>query len=223
MFYYNPCSEYQGKDLTSKNEEGNTICGTTWKALNVCSNLKLPYPPIGIFLSFNHYNKTNQSSLYSDGKGKAKDWGSFRQTLHWGQSKTGGEISRTCRSGPGPFWIKTYSTVRDMYYPNGINFNNNKWSITCNMSSSLKNHGCLYDKPSNWTDGFKEGEFIEVTHSGVTPGMPQSIGYWLNGFPGGGSGIFLKIGRTHIANNKVDCLFTLLLKLQQSSMKDLEH
>jgi hypothetical protein len=132
-----------------------------------------------------------------------------------------GEISKTCRSGPGPFWLTPFSIIRDFYYPNGIKFKDGKWSIKCNMSDKLNNHGCEWNTPNNWTNGYKEGDYIEVTHAQNNPGMAQSVGFWFNGLPGGGSGIFLKIGKTHVANNKLDALFTLLVKLKNSSATDL--
>jgi hypothetical protein len=109
-----------------------------------------------------------------------------------------------------------------MYYPNGFTFKNNEWKVKCNMSNSLPNHGCEWNNPVNWTSGYKEGEYIEVTHSQNNPGMAQSVGFWFNGLPGGGSGIFFQIGKTFVGNNKVDTLFLLLDKLKSSTIKDLE-
>ena len=231
-FIYNPCSEYIKDDLTSINDNpndkntnqyGKNVCGTMWKNLNSCKKYGPPRPPKGNLLSFNHYHKDNQHTVNSDGTGDMKDWTSYRQTLHWGLSATAGEISRTCRSGPGPYWVPPFSIVRDFYYPNGIKFSDGKWSIKCNMSPKLKNNGCEWNIPNNWTSGYKEGDYIEVTHSQNNPGMPQSVGFWFSGFPGGGTGIFLKIGKTHIANNKIDSLFTLIVKLKNISADDLYY
>lgn len=231
-YYYNPCSKYWDKDLSGINTNeydkntdsyGKVVCGTTWNPLDICDSIYAPKKvPVGQFYSFLHYHKTNQSSVWSDGNGDMADWTSFRQTLHWGSSSNGGEISKSCRSGPGPYWIQTYSLVRDIYFPNGIYFKDGKWSIKCKMASNMNNFGCDWNKPKNWTSGFKEGDYIEVTHSGNPPGMAQSIGFWFNGFPSGGTGTFLKIGKTHIANNKVDALFTLIKKLKSSSVQDLD-
>jgi len=229
-FVYNPCSEYLKKDLsgnnnncydTNSNTYGKRVCGTTWNSLDICKSFYPYRPPKGWLLSFKDYHEKNQHSVYSDGTRNIKEMTSYRQTLHWGVSSTGGEISRTCRSGPGPYWLTTFSIVRDYYYPNGIKFKDGTWTIKCNMSSALKNHGCEWNYPNNWTDGFKEGEYIEVSHSQNNPGMTQSVGFWFNGLPGGGTGIFLKIGRTHIANNKIDVLYTLFEKLKNSSSSDL--
>lgn len=230
-YYYNPCSKYWNTDLSGidtneydKNtpEYGQVVCGTTWNPLDICESIYAPRQvPVGQFYSFLHYHKTNQASVWSDGSGDMADWTSFRQTLHWGISSTAGEISRSCRSGPGPYWIQTYSLVRDMYFPNGIFFKDGVWSVTCRMSPSMDNFGCTWNQPRNWTSGFKEGEYIEVSHAQNNPGMAQSIGFWFNGFPSGGTGTFLKIGKTHVGNNKVDTLFTLTEKLKSSSAADL--
>lgn len=230
-YIYNPCSKYWGDDLTGVNDNiydktsstyGQVVCGTTWNPLAACNDdMRAPHPPIGRFYSFKHYKDSNITSVLSDGTGDMSEWTSFRQTLHWGQSSTGGEISKTCRSGPGPYWIQPYSLVRDFYYPNGITFKNNKWVVTCKMSSDLPNFGCGWNTPANWTFGKKEGDYVEVTHAQNNPGMAQSIGFWFNAMPGGGTGVFLQIGKTHVANNKVDTLFTLLDKLGKSSASDL--
>ena len=224
-FYYNPCSEYKNTDLTNLDKNNIEVCGTVWDSLDICKKIKIKNPPIGRFLSFFHYNKNNIYSVISDGTGDISDWTSYRQTLHWGASETGGEISRTCRSGPGPYWITTFSLIKDMYYPNGIfyNQNNKTWNIKCDMSSSKLNNNCDFNKKTNWTSGYKEGEYIEVTHSQNNPGMAQSVGFWFNGFPSGGTGMFLKIGKTHISNNKIDTLFNLLTKLKFSSSTDLHN
>jgi hypothetical protein len=229
-FVYNPCSQYLKDDLSGINNScydsnsstyGKQVCGTVWKPLEICKSFYPYRPPKGWLLSFKDYHERNQHSVYSDGCGDMKDMTSYRQTLHWGVSSSGGEVSRTCRSGPGPYWLTTFSIVRDYYYPNGIKFEDGSWTIKCNMSPKLKNHGCDWNHPKNWTNGFKEGDYIEVAHSQNNPGMAQSVGFWFNGLPGGGTGIFLKIGKTHIANNKIDTLYTLFEKLKNSSAKDL--
>ena len=226
-FFYNPCSKYWEDDLSGINTnpyQENTpyynqiVCGTTWNSLNICNYFPSPPTPIGNFLSFYHYHKYNTPSVYSDGSDLLKNWTSYRQTLHWGFSSNGGEISRNCRSGPGPYWIKSYSLIRDMYYPNGIHFKNGQWTVKCNFTGN--NHGCQWNYPKNWTNGRKEGEYIEVTHAQNSPGMPQSVGCWFNAIPG--TGVYLKIGKTHVANNKVDALFTLVDKLSKSSTQDLQ-
>ena len=230
-FIYNPCSQHLETDLTviddnpydkGTDQYGQVVCGGPWESLDICKDYSPPYPPKGYLLSFEDYHKNNQSTIYSNGKGDIERLTSYRQTLHWGESSSKGEISRSCRSGPGPYWVTPFSIVRNYYYPNGINFQDGKWSIKCNMSNKLKNHGCLWNYPKNWTNGFLEGEYIEVTHAQNNPGMAQSVGFWFNGFPGGGTGIFLKIGKTHIANNKIDALYTLLEKLNNSSAEDLK-
>jgi len=231
-YYYNPCSKYLKNDLSGVNTNmydknsytyGKTVVATNWDILPSCNsifnNLRSPK---GNFFNFESYNATNIPSVYLTGKEKLSNFTSFRQTLPWGMSNSGGEISRKCRSGPGPFWIKPYSLVRNMYYPNGIYYDNQKeqWYIKCNMSNKLPNHGLSASE--TWTYGFKMGEYIEVTHAQNVPGMPQSIGYWFNGFPNGGTGIFLKIGITRVANNKTHMLFTLLSELKSKNAKDIE-
>ena len=229
-FVYNPRSQYLKSDLSGTNTScydknsntyGKEVCGTIWNPLEIFKSFYPYRPPKGWLLSFKDYHERNQHSVYSDGKADMKDMTSYRQTLHWGVASSGGEVSRTCRSGPGPYWLTNFSLIRDYYYPNGIKFKDGTWSIKCNMSSTLKNHGCEWNYPKNWTNGFKEGEYIEVAHSQNNPGMPQSVGFWFNGLPGGGTGMFLKIGKTHIANNKIDTLYTLLEKLKNSSANDL--
>ena len=230
-FVYNPCSEYSGTDLTVINnnpfdvntpEYNKKVCGGSWSSLGLCEDYSSTRPQKGYLLSFNDYHKNNIHTVYSNGTGQIKDWTSYRQTLHWGVSSTGGEISRTCRSGPGPYWLTPFSIIRDFYYPNGINFKNGVWSIVCNMSPTLDNHGCQWNPGAkNWTMGYKEGDYIEITHAQNNPGMPQSVGFWFNGLPGGGTGMFLKIGKTHVANNKIDALFTLIIKLKSMSVSDL--
>jgi hypothetical protein len=230
-FVYNPCSEYQKDDLTTINDNpndkdtesyGKKVCGSKWSALKACKDMAPQRPPKGKLLSFNAYNSSNQTTIDSDGTGNMKDITSYRQTLHWGVSSNGGEISRTCRSGPGPYWITPFSIVRDFYYPNGIKFKDGIWSIKCNMSNDILNHGCEWNKPKDWTNGYKEGEYIEVTHAQNNPGMPQSVGCWFNGFPGGGTGLFLKIGKTHVANNKIDALFSLISLLKTKTVLELK-
>ena len=223
-FYYNPCSEYTGSDLTTIYSNGKPLFGTTWSSLDICDKVRLPYIPKGYFLSFNHYNKTNQPVIEVTKKMyNIEDWTSFRQTLHWGFSKDGGEISRSARSGPGTYWLTNFSLIRDFYYPNGIYFDTKSktWSIKCNMSSNLPNHNCKWLSDTRWTYGFKQGEYIEITHSENSPGMPQSNGYWFNGLPGGGSGVFLEIGKTFVANNKVDTVLKLFQQLLSKSVSEL--
>ena len=227
-FYYNPCSSYKKNNLSGVNNNqfdknaasyGQLVAGTGWDPLPSCELLGEIRAPRGRFLSFETYEKSNVTDIILTGKESLKDNTSYRQTLHWGTTSNGGEVSRTCRSGPGPYWITTFSLVRNIYYPNGIMFNEGKWSLACNMSSKLFNHGCEGDV--EWTMGKKEGEYIEVQHSGNVPGMSQSIGYWFNGFPNGGTGVFLEIGVTRVANNKVDMLYKLLLELYSTSAHSL--
>lgn len=219
-FYYNPCSTYMGDDLSGINTNPydksskwymKEVVGTTWGELPSCNQLGSVRAPTGRFLSFENYHRNNNIDVVLTGKELLRNHTSYRQTLHWGVTSSGGEVSRKCRSGPGPYWITPFSLMRDMYYPNGIYFKDNRWSIKCNMSKNIFNHGCEGD--TNWTYGKQEGEYIEVSHSQNVPGMAQSIGAWFNGYPLGGTGIFLKIGKTRVAHNKVDMLFLLLTEL----------
>ena len=65
----------------------------------------------------------------------------------------------------------------------------------------------------------KKVSILKLPTPKIVPGMPQSVGCWFNALSG--TGIYLKIGKTHIANNKVDALFTLVNKLAKSSTQDL--
>ena len=70
------------------------------------------------------------------------------------------------------------------------------------MSSKLKNHGCKWNYPRNWTN--EEGEYIEVAHSQQL-GMAKVLDFGLMVYRGG-TGI-LKIGKTYVANNKIFYIF----------------
>ena len=134
-------------------------------------------------------------------------------------------------SGPGPFWVMGYTILRAYYAPHGPD-NNKKIS---EGSYNLTGWTCKEDQtdddylypssgslPKTWWKGKKEKEFIEVTHSDISPGMAESQGFWMNGFPSGGTGIFYQIGKTKISKNKLAMLFNLLSELKNKSADELQ-
>ncbi len=223
---YNCAYEYHGNLI---NKDGG------WNALSCSKDPKnlMPYPPQGYFYFWPTYAEKNQHTEYSSGYGFGETeeeaprsaWGSQRPNVPWGIKSDGGEISRLERSGPSPFWVFTYSFVRNMYYPFGPLYDESfsKWTVLngINVDDVEGNMGFV-NKKKNWAFGVPEGEYVEVAHSSWEPGMIQSQGFWMTPFYGGGTGLFYKIGRTLIARNKMHGLFKLINILATKSASELQ-
>jgi hypothetical protein len=221
-FYYNCCHSYSKGDLTNGAADGDAR-GGGWAALPCCQMMPAGLrTPRGNFLTFESYHRANQPVAVLDGRGLLKDWGSYRETMTLGAFGSAGvmqEYGRTARSGPGPIWCTPYSLQRYLYAPNGIWYKDGTWSVVCNMSPSLPNMGCsplphsqwAYD----WTKGVAPGGFLEVSHIQTVPSVaPSTPGYWLNVYPGGGTGVFYQVGDpTRIGTNKIDLCVKMYAEL----------
>ncbi len=221
-FFFNCCSHYWGKDL-----QAPPGVGTTWNPLACCAGQRWWLrAPKGWFMSFNQYNALNQAVSYSNGTGLLADWGTYRNTMHSAMGNLT-ELGPKTRSGPGPLFVTPYSLQRDMAHPNGISFGGTRgagtWTIRCRMGKDLPNYGLALDAYGRaWaSQGLKKGDYIEVVHLESAPGMAQSIGYWFNGFPSGGTGIFLRLGETRVSTNKFGGMVLLLEELAGRSAANL--
>ena len=187
--------------------------------------MRLPYPPIGTFFDWYEYAQNNIPYTFSTGdkiNNKTRSINtllSSQPTLPWGMwgcdpnGSFCSEKNQRYRSGPGPFWVTSYSWIRNLHYPHGIYSEGNTWKINNYPIDKIN---------KSYQLTVKEGEYIEVTHADESPGMVQSQGYWFNAMPYGGSGVFYKVGKTKIANNKVAMLFSLLSEILTKSSKDLQ-
>ena len=166
-----------------------------------CKNTPLPYIPQGWFLDLASYTTGGDRSIYSNGENDKNiaQYISNNPQLPWGPG-----------SGPGPFWVVGYTYIRDLFYPAGPH--------------KVQNIGWTVDENETIPQlaGVESGSYIEVTHSDILPGMVQSQGFWMNGFPRGGTGLFYRVGSTRVANNKLDMLFKLLSDIRGLSAVDLK-
>ena len=174
----------------------------------------------------------------------------FPKTSNWstgygiGQQLT---LSEGSKPGPSPFMAGTRNLMRYPYHPYGIQNNlNGKWTINGKdlfdinylfshiiTKYDMHNISEPYGYYKNyWADGYKEGDYIEVSHTGRQIGLIESTGFWVNHFPpNGGTGNFYKIGKTPkmidyncnladidqiVPRNKVALLFTLLVEVKNS-------
>ena len=222
-YYYSPCTG--NSTLTDAPFYDLGLYSKSNWADELCQNIRLPYPPIGTFFDWYEYAQNNIPYTFSTGdkiNDKTRSINtliSSQPTLPWGmwgcnsQGSFCSEKNQRYRSGPGPFWVTSYSWVRNIHYPHGIYNDNNTWKVNNYPIDKINQ---LYQLTA------KEGEYIEVTHSGSGPGMVQSQGYWFNSMPYGGSGVFYKVGKTKIANNKMAMLFSLLSEILTKNSKDLQ-
>lgn len=237
--YYNCCFSMQKNDLFGKN--------IPILDPECCQKYPLPYIPQGLFydvISFKRGQSIVESdSIAMDGAPRdVKDCISNTPQIPWAQTcgegppqPNGSPLFGTDQdlsffipwcSGPGPFWILGYSLIRAIYYPHGpqntklANGTYNPLGWTC-KPKQIESDYVFKQNSGNWWEGIKENNYIEVTHSDTAPGMGQSQGYWMNGFPCGGTGLFYKISKTKIAKNKLDMLFNLLIELKNASSLDL--
>lgn len=240
--YYNCCfsmnkNDLFGKDIPILDPE-------------CCDKYPLPYIPQGMFYDVISFKKgqaiVESDSVTIDGAPRdVKDCISNTPQIPWAQTCGEGppqpadsKLFGTDQdlsffvpwcSGPGPFWILGYSLVRAIYYPHGpkntklTNGTYDRLGWTCNPKQSVSDYTFKFKGTSNaWWTGVKQNDYIEVTHSDTPPGMPQSQGYWMNGFPCGGTGLFYKIQKTKIASNKLDMLFNLLIELKNTDASMLQ-
>lgn len=232
-FVYNCCYTYRG-ELAS---------GGGWDALACCalSGNRIPYALQGYVYFWMTYAALNKHTVYSDGvniDGKphpAAHMGSQRVDVPWGSRADGGEVDRANRSGPGPYWVPGYTLLRNIYYPFGPVYDESfkRWTYRNGIDADNgDNMGFLW-KASNWTAGAPQrgrgwafgaaaGEYVEVAHSSYEPGMAQSPGLWLTPWVGGGTGVFYRVGRTIVANNKMGAVFKLLNMLRDARARDLD-
>lgn len=221
-FVYNCCYSYNGELVDE---------GAGWKPLLCCSdaNSVIPYTPQGFMYFWPTYASSNKHTVYSSGKdldGIEYDvslLGSQRPDVPWGLRADGGEVSRKYRSGPSPYWVTLYTMIRNLYYPYGPSYDPNfkKWVYQNGINTKNPSNMGFENKTRNWAFGMKAGEYVEVAHSSWEPGMTQSQGFWMTQFPGGGTGMFYRIGRTVVANNKMSVVLKMLKQLVGSKASDL--
>jgi hypothetical protein len=171
----------------------------------------LPYPPQGWFFNFYTYQTENIPYIYSDSDETKpalaiKNFGSGRPGIAFMH------YSDTDKAGPGTFWLKTRTILRNIWYPNGLSFTKKNGKLDWKF---VMNQRITWNYPQNWFKGNYNNEYIEVTHTQPVPGLVQSLGWWWNGVAG--SGIFLNLGKSLKCINKLDAAY-LLLKMMKPEL-----
>lgn len=215
-FVYNCCYAYRGA----------LALGGGWDALACCSDVRNhpPYVPQGNFYFWPTYAVSNRHTAYSDGATVDGNeyplamWGSQRPDVPWGMRADGGEIGLQKRSGPAPYWITLYSVLRNIYYPYGPVYDRHsrRWTWHDGIDVDNRDNMGIPTAGRAWAFGLAEGEYVEVSHSANDPGMVQSLGFWMNPFYNGGTGMFYRITRSKVAVNKMDAVFKLMSELRDS-------
>jgi len=194
-YYYNCQFEYHQEDLKEEDR---------WDAMSCKDKYPLPYPPQGWFYNFYTFQKYNTPIVFSDSNINKP----YLNLKNFGSCRPGKAFDYTSdkdRAGPGLFWLNCRSLHRDTTFPNGLvvvnSKNRQRWKFSEN-----KEIGWNY--PMGWSNGLPNNSFIEVTHTQPVPGLAQSLGWWWNGVAG--SGMFLNLGKTMVATNKMDAVYRLL-------------
>ena len=210
-FYYNCEFQYHDEDM---NKIPNRL-NNQWDPLPCAKKYPLPYPPQGIFFNFYTYQKYNMPYVYSNSDGtitflKLENFGNCRPGLAFTTYESG---KHGIRPGPGMFWVLCRTIQRNIWFPLG--FKNAKepltnprddWQIVANDAELAWNY------PAGWSTGYNDDEFVEVTHFFHGPGgLTTSPGYWFNCFAG--TGLFVSLGKTFVARNKIDGVFRLAEEL----------
>lgn len=220
-FVYNCCYAYSGG-----------LVDGGWAPLACCRDERnrMPYPPQGHFYFWLSYATLNIHTVYSDSRafyhaadprkalhsaesGQHRLVGSQRPDVAWGLRPDGGEIDAKSRSGPAPYWVPTYSFVRNIYYPFGPFYSDGKWAWRDGIDVRNADNMGIPHAGDKWAFGLAQGAYVEITHAAYEPGMVQSQGFWMTPFFGGGTGIFYRIGRTLVAVNKMDAVFRLVAEM----------
>jgi hypothetical protein len=207
-YYYNCAFQYHDKDL----EAVPGLLGKTWDKLPCADEYPLPYCPQGILFNVWTYQKYNLPYVFSD----SNDQKEYLDLKNIGAGRPGiafTTYSKNARPGPGVYWVNQRGIERHIWHPNGpvnakgIANKNGKDDWVFNIGQKM-----AWNYPKNWSQGLKNNEYIEVTHFYHGPGgMTTSPGYWYNGFVG--TGLFLSLGKTIVANNKMDMAMKLAKEL----------
>ena len=180
-FYYN-CESAFDKIL-----DRTTYC---WKALPACGSAdlpKLPYSPQGMFYSFRDWQATQTPWILSD---------SSRPPSYFSSGVPAGPFFFKY-TGPAPLFLHQRTMFRATF-PWG---KQNEYPHI----SPIQKH---WNFPKAWWKGVPAHGWVEVSSSNQPPGMALSVTvFWLNGCVG--SGVFYNVGKTKIANNKVDAVWRL--------------
>ena len=139
-------------------------------------------------------------------------------------------------AGPGAVYAGSSFFCKALYSPNGPQFDpdNNVWTMSgqnnvgnnwLHQYVTLDNmkHALDFSNNKPWFNGFKEGEHFEIGHTQRIPGFPNSTGYWANYFGGGGTGQFLRAGKTPVvgADQVADLKKAFPSSVDPSIFKDL--
>lgn len=215
-YYYNCDFQYDGNDLDSN----NGMFPDKWDALPCSKDYPLPYPPQGWFYDWSAFNELNVPYSYSDSSGDKKrlrELGSCRPGIAF---QTFGPKSR---AGPGTMWVNCRAAIRHAYHPRGIintasippkKDGKYMWPVWSRYNVT-DNRNIPFDYPWGWQSGIHDYGFIEICHTQPTPGMVESLGFWFNCMPG--TGMFLNVGKSFRAHNKVSALFNLLGELRNKN------
>lgn len=213
-FYYNCEFEYQDDDLGIL----PGLLPPTWDKLPCAKSTPLPYPPQGIFYNFYTYQKYNIPYIKSNSDGsieylKLNNFGNCRIGLNFTTTRPGQKDG--IRPGPGMFWVNCRTIQRHIWYPNGFKISPGIKQKTKDDWTLVNNKPIQWNYPKGWTNGFKDNEFIEVTHFFHGPGgMTTSPGWWYNGFFG--TGMFLNLGKTFVTTTKIGGVLDLATEMAKT-------
>jgi hypothetical protein len=212
-FYYNCAFQYSDNDLGFLPGK----ISSTWDAMPCVKTFPLPYTPQGIFYNFYSYQKYNIPTITSDSNDNVdylqlKNFGACRPGLAFTTFRKG-QIGGI-RTGPGPEWINCRTIQRHVWNPNGPVNNKKMGDSKDNWSVTLGKY-IDWNYPKGWLNGYKDNEYVEITHFFHGPGgVTTSPGYWYNTFSG--SGIFVNLGKTFVATNKIGGVFSLAQEMAKT-------
>lgn len=189
-FYYNCESSF---DKTVRSD--TSLC---WQPLPGCGTTypKLPYSPEGLIYSFDQWMQDWKPLVDSDGTlPVASITGSVPGQTYW-----------NWYNGPAPVWMFQRAVFRYIYTPTQPSIKEGKYVPDLVPGPHYKTD--VYWKfPIHWNQGIKDNGYIEIT-AASEPGLALSPPLlWFDGWTG--SGVFLNVGRSFRARNKIDCLWRL--------------
>ena len=214
LWYYYNCEASFNEEFGEYNSLGPAVkhcwqtlpgCGTQWP--------KLPYTPQGYLYSFKDWVMNMWTPwIYSKSD---KDPSYFT-------SSTPAVTMWTWYNGPSPMFMPQRCIVRMVYDPERPKLHTREDAYTPGVFHSINqpsltpggvgDFSSYWNYPNNWWLG--NHRYLEVTYSDIL-NIGSGAMIWWNGMPG--SGVFVDLGKSKKARNKVDGVLQLAREMSQTS------
>ena len=212
-FYYNCESSFDESlyipDTTTYYQTQQRFC---FNEIEGCGSKypKLPYTPSeGHIYSFKDWVKNFTPWIPGDSSLPASEMA----------GSMAGETFGYWFNGPAPVWMYQRAVFRNVYdatLPTSVNVTDllpdyagtlTKVGVPSVYKGSLSDMKPAWNYPPKWWEGVPDYGYVEVT-AASQPGMASSPPMiWVDGWPG--SGLFIAVGKTHVAKNKSSGMFEL--------------